>query len=57
MEAKSKAEDIFRSDEFLLDESFILQFKGKQPNWEPNELEIFKTVYAGYLEEEDRLEE
>jgi len=57
MEAKLRTNKILKSAEFMLDEGFIIQYRGKQPKWEPNEYEIFKRVYAGYLEDEDRLEE
>ncbi len=57
MEAKVKTDKILKSAEFMLDEGFIIQYRGKQPKWKLDEYKIFKRVYAGYLEDEDRLEE
>ena len=42
---------------FKLDEKFIEQFKGKQPNWGPLGYITYKRTYARIIERENRKEE
>lgn len=57
MNIKSKERKEFISTDFFLEEAFISQFRGKQPEWDESEYIIYKTNYAQYIEEGDRLEE
>ncbi|MHA2472526.1 MAG: hypothetical protein ACXAES_04760, partial [Promethearchaeota archaeon] len=42
---------------FKLDEEFLNQFKGKQPDWGPIGYITYKRTYARIIEDEDRKEE
>jgi hypothetical protein len=42
---------------FQLEDEFLEEFKGKQPEWGPLGYFIYKRTYARYIEKEDRKEE
>jgi len=42
---------------FSLDESFVEEYKGKQPEWGPLGYITYKRTYARFIEKEDRKEE
>jgi ribonucleoside-triphosphate reductase len=56
-ESKQYLHTVPKSIRFLLDESFIDQYRDQQPEWGPLGYITYKRTYARWIENEDRSEE